>query len=53
MPMSGSSAVRLSVVTASARTLPLSICGFAGDTDENIICTWPAMMSCNAGPVPL
>ena len=51
--MSGRTALRLSVVTASGRTLPEWMCGTTDEAVANIICTWPAITSCNAGAAPL
>jgi hypothetical protein len=45
--ISGSTAVRRSVATPSARTFP-RICGTTEDAVANIIRTWPAITSCKA-----
>src|SRR5215831_3463422 len=51
--MSGSTAVRLRLATASARTWPSLICGTTDEAVANIICTCPAITSCSAGAAPL
>ena len=50
---SGSEGERFAVVTASARTLPLRICGIAGGIDTQPSVTSFAMTAANAGPPPL
>ena len=49
----GAAAMRLDVVTAIARKRPLLNCGIVTPTLPNRICTWPAIVSVSAGPVPL
>ena len=44
---------RLADVTASARSLPLSMCGPATTVVSNIMSTWPAITSWIAGALPL
>ena len=41
------------VVVASARSLPLRMCGCAAGAVSIIICTWPPIRSVIAGPLPL
>ena len=50
---SGSAGERFSDVTASARSAPLSMCGLDDGMFEIIDMTWPASVSCSAGPTPL
>ncbi|MNT58044.1 hypothetical protein D3C72_1954580 [compost metagenome] len=49
---SGSWALRLALSTASARTLPLLMCGITDDAVSNAICTCPPIRSTMAGPLP-
>src|SRR5262249_53735179 len=51
--ISGKTAVRLRVATASGRTFPSRIWGTTDEAVANIICTWPAITSRNAGAAPL
>ena len=51
--VSGSSAERSTLGTASARTAPDWISAIAEDTEENPTGTWPATMSCICGAAPL
>ena len=44
--------MRLSAVTASARSVPAWICGVAGGSDENAIGVWPATTDWIIGPPP-
>src|SRR6516225_7790371 len=49
---SGSTAARVAVVTASARSLPALMCGVDDGVTSNITCAWPARRSVSAGVVP-
>src|SRR3954453_365586 len=50
--MSGTAALRLAAVTASARIVPALICGAAGGIDENAIGVWPPTTDWIIGPPP-
>ena len=49
---SGSCGLRAALKTASARTLPLLMCGITEDAVSKAICTWPPIRSTMAGPLP-
>ena len=49
---SGSSAERVAVVTASARTLPPLMCGIDAAVVSNMSCTWPPIRSVIAPAAP-
>src|SRR6516164_3684562 len=49
---SGSSGMRLELVVASARSLPLWISGNSTLVSSKVICTWPATRSLMEGPLP-
>ena len=50
---SGSVSARFALVTASARSLPLRMCGSSTGTSKIPICTWPPTRSVTAGAAPL
>ena len=50
---SGKLRERFLPVTASARNLPSSMCGTAGDSVLKPIGVWPAITEASAGPPPL